>query len=255
MGGSAPALQWARYLSKVPRDYGRVWYQAARGLVDRSFDRGPDPLPDSPDAVFLWLPKTAGFSLFWMLAPQGCRLHNRPHRVRNSFTNEGFVSFGHYSYAALLDRGVVQADFDARALKFCVVRNPYDRAVSLYSYLRGLGRIPPNEDFDGFARRLRQGRHHPVGRYNVRGLNLCSPQTAWLHRSDGSFIPDLVGRFEDLGTFRLELGERLDIEFDELPNVNSSKRATDYRSYYDSSSRADVAAAYADDLAAFDYEF
>src|SRR6056297_2341307 len=77
------------------------------------------------DAVFLWIPKTAGATLYSALDRHICTklLHLTAARIR--FRNKGLVTFGHMDYAQLVEIGLVRARFDQSAFKFCFSRNPY----------------------------------------------------------------------------------------------------------------------------------
>ena len=208
----------------------------------------------SPDAVFLWIPKTAGASLSSLIDAQAGLGYLDYHRAKWIFPNTGTVHFGHMRYLDLLADGVVSQDFDRRAYKFCVVRNPYDRAVSLFHYLMKQGHLIDGMRFDWFAELLAQGHFDPIGRYNVRGLSQCNPQISWLCDDEGQLIPDLIGRFEDLDPFLRTLGTRLGIT-GSMPQLNRSTRR-DYRTYYRSTlTRSNIELCYREDLETFGYEF
>lgn len=211
----------------------------------------------SPDAVFLWVPKAAGSSVWSVLAAQGGAQYWSYPRARWVFPNAGLVTFGHIRYLDLVDDGVVTEGFDGRAVKFCVVRNPYSRAVSLFNYLRRFGPVPvvpPSMGFDEFAELLGEGRFEPVGRYNTLGLSQCNPQCRWIEADDGRVVADVVGRFEDLDGFMKVLRSEIGL-VGELPHLNRST-FDDHRGYYRSAStRSNIERCYREDLDRFSYDF
>ena len=83
------------------------------------------------DAVFLWIPKTAGATLYKALDIHICTKLLELPWAKLRFRNRGLVTFGHMEYAQLVKAGVVGSHFDEGAFKFCFSRNPYSRAVSL----------------------------------------------------------------------------------------------------------------------------
>ncbi len=87
------------------------------------------------NVIYFWLPKTAGTSIHDVLKQYSCPLLKERRRYK-TFNNEGFVTFGHVSIAYLLDKNIVEQEYLDSAFKFCFVRNPWDRLVSLYYYLK-----------------------------------------------------------------------------------------------------------------------
>lgn len=199
-----------------------------------------------PKAVFIWIPKTAGTSVFSLLdAPKLKSLH----LARFRFANRGIVTFGHMDYAELVRRGIVSAAFDRSAFKFAFSRNPYERAVSLFDYVQRYGVLTEGEQFLSFCRRLAAGECEDIGLYNVMGLSQCNPQTRWLRDLDMDFI----GRVNNLEEDSRRVAERLGVEFTSTPHLNASERR-DYRTYYCRESLQIVEEFYAEDFRQLGYE-
>lgn len=200
------------------------------------------------NSVFIWIPKTAGTSVYEMLGSPP--LLKTRHLIRTRFANKGLVSFGHVDYGLLLRDGYVSAEFDRTAYKFAFCRNPYARMVSLYFYSQRVGRLSAEISFLDFCRQLADHPCEPVGLYNSDGLSQCNPQCRWLE----GFGVDFVGRVEslqtDLSVALKELGGELNAE---VPQLNSTTHR-EYQNYYCSESRALVEHLYEDDFAAFGYE-
>lgn len=152
-----------------------------------------------PNAVFIWIPKTAGTSLYSMLSESGFVKLKMEREVKLLFHNRGRVTFGHMSIQRLLDADLISQEFVNSAFKFCVVRNPYARAVSLYNYLTKVGVFPNWKrvpTFLEFVEIIGSGFVDKVGCYNAKGLSQCNPQADWI---DG--IPvDMVLKVETLSS-------------------------------------------------------
>lgn len=135
---------------------------------------------NQPNICFIWIPKTAGTSVFkWLQSAIGMKGYFRLDYVRGAFPNHGPATFGHMNYIDLLDEGLVRREYDQSAFKFAFVRNPYDRAVSLYYYLARVGTLDSGMSFKAFLQRIDRG-VEPVGLYNVKGLSQCNPQVDWI---------------------------------------------------------------------------
>jgi hypothetical protein len=130
--------------------------------------------------LFVRPPKTAGTSIYKALGME----RNKDRR-----------NFGHYDLKHMLKEGLLDKDFYDPAYKFTFVRNPYDRAVSLYFYMRVTKKLPGAiRSFHKFCRDILKSRVGPIGLYNNRNYSICNPQVRW---AEGLEI-DFVGRFEKL---------------------------------------------------------
>lgn len=162
--------------------------------------------------------------------------------------------------------------------KFAIVRNPFDRLLSWYQFLRDGGHaedagIPVRDPTDALTaeqseRCERIGdrvmhevrRHAPSFAHFVR-LPREHEDFSRFHACQIDYISlrdrvsvDEVLRFETLDHDFARLAERLGISA-RLPHRNASSRRAGYREAYDPETRALVEARCARDLAAFGYEF
>lgn len=132
--------------------------------------------------------------------------------------------------------------------KFGFVRNPWDREVSFYYYLRGAWGITGHAvarelGFEEFLRRRLENR--PQG------------QIEWLNNADGSFGADYVGYFENLEDDMQHICRQVGIKAPVVPRENISRKRADrdYRSLYTDETAALVARAYPEDIDKFGYVF
>lgn len=204
------------------------------------------------DAVFVWVPKTAGTSLWEMLEAGGGQKLTDPHRARWEFAGRGVVTFGHADYRMLVEEGLVSPEFAARAYSFAVVRNPYDRAISLFEYLRHIELLPAGLAFPLFAELLADGGFEPIGSYNAKGLSQCNPQVAWLVDDAGDVLVDDVFRFERLDEAVEVLRARLSLT-GPMPRVNATPRRPAAEYFTSASVRRNIERCYAADFERFDY--
>jgi len=201
-----------------------------------------------PDAVFLWVPKTAGTSVYTVLSSFGCYRLKTRRAVQRTFPQRGLVTFKHMNYRMLVEAGEISREFDERAYKFAFVRNPYDRAVSLFHFLHGKGHHADVDGFLSFWRRIVSTELPVVGPDKVVGIGICNPQVRWL---EGTKI-DFLGRFERIDEDFPVLLEQLGHPNVALPWANATQHAP-YRDYYCDESKTLIEQHFAEDFSAFGY--
>ena len=193
------------------------------------------PCFDKYQALFIHVPKSAGRSV-----------------VRGLFDVKS-VEHAPADWYQQLDPEKFQ-----RYFKFTFVRNPWDRAVSAYTYLGQGGSAASAEDrqwaefvnsFDSFDSFIRQW----LSTDNAMRNALFTPQVEFLKDSFGRIDMDFIGRFENLQQDFEKVAGELGVDA-QLPHLNQS-RSADYRSFYTEESRARVAEVYAEDVGAFGYRF
>lgn len=216
--------------------------------------------------IFIKSLKTAGTSLEAalshhctgddMVTPLDDYWFNRDERgqwIHSAMNAEGF--FQHDSAAEVKRKLDPQVWHDY--LKFTIVRNPWDRVVSLFSWeARNRPELQPQRrlihrlgaPFDEFGETVKKFRDF------VR--------TDWTTNDrffliDGAMCVDFVIRYESLEQDVAELCRRIGLPKVDLPRLKGGLRKTGhpYSDYYDEPSRDIVAERHANDLRFFDYQF
>jgi chondroitin 4-sulfotransferase 11 len=144
-----------------------------------------------------------------------------------------------------------------RYFKFAFVRNPWDRLISTFFFLRGGGmnendrlwserNIAHYPNFGSFVRAW-------LTEENISTWVHFFPQSHFILDETGSVKVDFVGRFERLDEDFNLVAKKLGCQ-KSLPkkNVGEHKHFT---SYYDNETREIVARVYARDIKSFGYEF
>lgn len=180
-------------------------------VVIRMGDGSERVVNEVTDAIFVWIPKTGGTSLWHALPMMKMK---RLDEIEPDKLN-GLVTFGHIELHALVGAGKIPVEFLAKALKFAVVRDPYDRAISLFYHNR-----LPGQTLEEFLLLVAETKPQP-GLYNKDGLSMCSPQTAWL------FPGVRLLRFEGLNSSFTALCNWLNVPIRAvvLPHTNQSDRS------------------------------
>lgn len=193
--------------------------------------------------IFLSLPRTASTSVRSMLDA-----HSEIKSVsRRDITNE--FPFYHHIAAREIKTVFAQNGWHwGTYRKFCVVRNPFDRVVSLFHHSRELRKRNGRPDLSSF--RCYVESIHPDKRLPISlGPFICDDH--------GGVLVDYVLRFErlrdDLAAYWEQLGIPGPPQFP--PHLNRSENRREYREYYDDCLRRRIGQIYQYELERFHYEF
>jgi len=203
--------------------------------------------------IFVHIPKTAGMSIERGFLDQlglgsggRAQLLLRP----NKDSQKGPPRLAHLSASEYVDLGHLSRESFEQYYKFAVVRNPWDRMVSLFRYLGDAKTTEFNSFvFNRFYRRLWQDMY-----WFVR------PQSDFITHSDGTVLVDDVLRFEALASGYESVSRRFEFAQPALPHVNQSMRkerasARPYQTYYRDATRRWIGELYAEDIERFGYQF
>lgn len=206
--------------------------------------------------VFVHAPKTGGTALTLALEGRAMAddliLGDTPKARARRRRLAGLAPRGRlwkHSTLADLDGVVSEADLGAMFV-LTLVRNPWDRLVSYYHWLRAQRFAHPavalakTVDFAGFLA-------NPAQQATIAAW----PAGAYVTTASRAERCDLFARLEsldsDLAPFEAHLGFRVT----PLARFNASERAADWRGYYSDADAALVARLCAGDIARFGYRF
>lgn len=145
------------------------------------------------DYVFVHIPKTAGRSICSVLDAN----YRREHKTISEHCNE-------------LNEAIVRSRF-----KFTCIRNPWDRAVSWWSFFGNMGfeRIP----FDKWLKKVvNRPRPNPVQKFPLDQMSFCRSPS-------GEVLIDAFIRFEHLDTDWPPIAKRLGVS-EKLPTIGKQDR-------------------------------
>jgi hypothetical protein len=206
--------------------------------------------------VMLHIPKTAGTSIHDTLAKKCRDALDRPTRVpRIADFPDKYVwnDVWHHPLARDVKCAMGAAKWD-ESFSFAFVRNPWARQVSWFNMIREREGILKQKakDFGEFLERPDDGPGpspgHPV---HERRRN----QVEYLMDEDGEQIVDFVGRFENLEEDFAEVCRRIGVDASLPSEKYNASTPCDYHDFYTPSLRDLIAERFADDIAAFGYEF
>ena len=189
--------------------------------------------------IFVHIPKCAGTSVLKVLFANEAKLHWKLSYYRLAFSPEQFRDF----------------------YKFTFVRNPWDRLVSGYHYMRDGGEPGVQSDLDWAERHIRPYADfddfvlHGLARPEIRRWLTFVPQHEFvtLPWRRGPQV-DFIGKVEHMEQDFRQVAERLGKSVP-LETHNRSQRGADYHSYYSLRTRAIVERYYGEDIKMFGYEY
>lgn len=172
--------------------------------------------------LFIWIPKTAGTTIFKSLENVLGMQKRKRQKEFLSFPNKGVVTFGHVSYLSLLTLGAVSQEYHLNSYKFCFVRNPYNRALSLFNYLIQEKTIDHKLEFEAFLDKIYLNRP-PIGLYNSIGISQSNPQSDWIIGNNEKLLVDDIFKVEEIDKFNSFIEDKYKKRID-IKTMNESKK-------------------------------
>jgi len=205
--------------------------------------------------IFVHIPKTGGSSLALALEGRAkaddILIGDTPKAIRRRKRLKGVQARGRiWKHATLADiDGLVSAAFVEQAFCVTLVRNPWDRVVSLYYWLQ-------DQRFDHPMVRRAQGLPFNDFLRHAETLSAlrAQPYGSYMRDALGHEQADLYIRLEHFAEDASPLWAHLGFELP-LPHENASRRRRDYRPYYSEDLAELIGRICAEDIARFDYGF
>jgi hypothetical protein len=143
---------------------------------------------------------------------------------------------------------VLHPDFFEGLFKFAIVRNPWDRAVSIYHFNHSESFRESNPDLFEYVSTM-NFEQFLESEYASVGLQ----QLPWI-TIDGEIAVDYVGRFEQLYETTIEIAQRTKTPQLSLAHLNQTSHMS-YQDYYTDYTRKIIAQKCEKDIDTFNYTF
>lgn len=185
--------------------------------------------------IFVHVPKTAGTSLSAALTPFGWSWLQHPHTKHETITEFHQRTFGLFRCY----------------FSFGFVRNPWDRALSAYHFVRAQTDKPVPDNLTSFERFLAD---IESGAGWTQSFKLVSSQAGFLLSRAGQPAVDFIGRYEHLQRDIARVEARLGLSI-RLSHLNATPTRAHYSQFYTVPLAEAVARLWHADTEAFGYEF
>lgn len=215
--------------------------------------------------VFIHIPKNAGSTFennYSAALPHGELLHFEHLNTLLGYERDPALG-NHFTYQMICEmvtRHNIDLDLQ-QCFKFCVVRNPWERMVSLFEHrLRKIDRltngVPRNSPEDKAL--LRRG--FDAWLLNTKNVSdsvlTRMPQLRWIQDAQGMGVCDTIIRIENYDDEIATVCERVGLPKIDLPRRNTSgKDPHSYRDYFSPESREFISEHFAEDIREFGFVF
>ena len=198
--------------------------------------------------IFFAVPKTGTHAIRELLSPhkgpEDWEQHILFGQQQSPIAEIAKIQHGHISVRQIVPH-FDQASW-RRYFKFAIVRNPFDRFISICFFL--------NRKNSKFAESPLQWMKSAITVPRFRARVLVQPQYLQLVDVQGDIAMDYVGRYEKLQDSVDEICQILQIESTQLQKRNASEHKQ-YREYYDEELKSMVQSFYQQDLTQFNYSY
>jgi hypothetical protein len=162
-------------------------------------------------ALFIWIPRTGGTSVWGAIQRSG-KTYSRMNEKRELDPDAEICTLQHSSIQECIKAGVITQDWVSNRYVFTIVRNPWERLLSIYTKFNELGgkyqKALHGMSFEEYITHICTKDIPKLSVKSFDGLNYCNPAAAWINNISCVNI----FRTEELDICWPTLSERLGID-------------------------------------------
>ena len=212
-------------------------------------------ISNSHKFIFIHNPKTGGSSLSNEFQPYGYRFSGQHEKIQNYsrlLLKESYRIglFRKHIPARDLKKKVPQKIWDSH-YKFGIVRNPYDRVISFYNYMKQLPNKRKVSEFEGYGRI-----EDYLDDLTTKDLTQEPWHCQYYYFTDVNkqIIVDYLGRFESLEEDYESICKNIGLPDSPLKHMNKSRRERNIHKVLSPDSIEKINRIFQDDFEIFNYE-
>ena len=171
--------------------------------------------------VFIWIPKNAGTSVYASLRKNGMIKYKRLVAIKYLLKANASLTFGHISLDSLIEGGLVKERDVSDSHFFTVLRDPFERFSSIYSYYRStgvFGRFHSPPSVSEVLDILEKGYYPKVGLYHHLSFSMFNSQSSWIPKGRKVTFFRQEQLQDDIDAYFLNLGEDVTVTIERLNN-------------------------------------
>lgn len=198
--------------------------------------------------VFVHIPKCGGTSIEDIIWPGKRSVSDLWMGNISRFHNKYQTGGLQHLFAIYIRHEVGREKFEDY-FKFTFIRNPWDRAISQYHYMRSR---PDLREYIGMAHGDSFKRY--LGLIQKRVHVQWEPQYKFIYDENGELVVDLMGRFENFQRDVRRILSIIGVAAEKIPHRLKTVHRP-YYEYYDAEAIEMVQSIYRNDITAFGYTF
>ncbi len=199
---------------------------------------------------FVDIPRTSSTSIRVELGRKFGSAYGKSHVIGGKFTLPQAIP-DHLT--AINMRDLLGRDNWERLHKFTIVRNPWDRILSMYLFRKKVGYLETNWSFSDYVNRLYKA-NETTKEFKFHGYRYGAAD--YLIDENSNIIVDSIIKYEDRAAGLAKVSKAIQLEgmgSIKVQQANSSKKC--YQDYYNPETKSMVAELYVKDIDLFGYHF
>lgn len=213
-------------------------------------------ISDKFNFIFFHVPKAAGSSIidgFRKKHPKTVIINENNKNLKKFLQDNKYRNWPNHTNCKTMKAHLGEKAFN-NYFKFAFVRNPYDKLVSIYHYVKQKEAKIFEGKIDQLPKFNQNIIHSKSFEHWVKECNLGDTQFSFLTSNVGQLLVNYIGKTEHIQADLSYVYGFLGVPNMYVSKVNVSKRK-DYRSYYDNESIEIVSKKFKDDVHFFGYGF
>lgn len=202
---------------------------------------------------FVDIPRTSSSSIRIELAKKYGALHGKSNLLEKNYATPQLLS-DHLTASHM--RRIIGARLWKNIFTFTLVRNPWDRLVSMFNYRKLISSVPKNMEFRDYVFALSEAKSKPLDLFNEYQKQYYYSMADYILDDDGRIMVDFICRYEKRSEDLKYIGSKLGIEGLGSMHLQAAyPERKHYSYYYDNETIEIVGKIFSKDIELLGYQF